>query len=104
MNKLSELAFINKVSAPALVDSSGSSNFPGWGIALIIICVVILLACLCYLFLFYALNKWIREGDKALRAFVISKKDGRAKVMVMPFKFMYRDESEVFNSKEEALR
>ena len=72
VSKLSELAFINKVNAPAPVDPSGSNNF--------------------------------REGDKALRAFVISKKDGRAKVMVMPFKFMYRDESEVFNSKEEALR
>ena len=103
-SKLSELAFINKVDVPAPVDPSGSNNFPGWGIALIVIGAILLLGCLGYLFLFFVLNKWIREDDKALRAFVISKKDGRAKVMVMPFKFVYRDESEVYSSKEDALR
>ena len=100
--RLSEFAFIGRTDKPNGFDYS--TGLPGWAIALIIIGAVLLLCCLCYILLFFAFNKWIRKDDKALRAVKFGKKDNKARLLVMPFRFEYREESQIFNSKSEALK
>ena len=61
---------------------------------------------LCYLFLFFLLNKWIKVGDKAVRVmrFALGKKDGKERYLSFKCKFEYRDKNEVYNTKDEALK
>ena len=59
-----------------------------------------------YLVLFFLLNKWIKVGDKAVRVmrFALGSKDGKERYLSFKCKFEYRDKSEVFNTKDEALK
>ena len=95
VSKLSEMAFVNKVPSKGLA---------GWAIALIIIGSILLLASLAYVVLFFVLNKWIRKEDNAIRAFKIGKKDDQVRLITYLFAIVYREESEVYDSKEEALQ
>ncbi len=81
-------------------------GLPGWAIALIVIGSVILACLLCYVVLFFLLNKWIKKDGKAIRVlpFNLGKKDGKSRVMVFPCKIEYRENNEIFNSKEDALK
>lgn len=90
----------------ALEEAQKHKPFPGWAIALIIIGGIILLAAIAYVLLFFVLNKWIKIGDKAVRAFKLFglKKDGKPLVWGFPFKFVTREESEIFKTKEDALK
>ncbi len=65
---------------------------------------VILLIAIIYVLMMFVFNKWIKKEDKAVRAFKLGKKDNKVRLLVMPFKFEYRDETEVFNKKEDALK
>ena len=97
ISKLSQFAFIKKVDTP-------NAGLPGWAIALIIVGSILLLCLLCFFLLFFVFNKWIRKEDKAIRAVKFGKKDNKVRLLVMPFKFEYREESQIFNSKSEALK
>ena len=100
--RLSEFAFIGHTDKPNGFDYS--TGLPGWAIALIIIGALLLLCCLCYVLLFFVFNKWIRKDDKALRAVKFGKKDNKVRLLVMPFRFEHREESQIFDSKSEALK
>ena len=95
ISRLSEIAFVTK---------SNSASMPVWAIILIVLGSLILLLGLCYLALFFLFNKWIKKDDKAVRAFKFGKKDNQVRLLVMPFRFEYRPENEVYNSKEDALK
>ena len=47
-----------------------------------------------------------KEGEQAIRVlpFAFGKKDDKRRYMAFPFRFVYRPESEVFKSKEDALK
>ena len=79
-------------------------GIPGWAIALIVIGCVLLLCCGCYLLLFFVFNKWINKDGKAVRVFKLGKKDDKVRLIIMPCKFEYKEESEVFKTKEEAMK
>lgn len=100
--KLSEFAFIGHTDKPnGFVYTNG---LPGWAIALIIVGSILLLCLLCFFLLFFVFNKWIKKDDKAIRAVKFGKKDNKVRLLVMPFRFEYREETEVFNTKKEALK
>lgn len=99
INRLSEFAFIVNSSSQNVSNGAG---FPSWAIALIVIGGVLVLGCICFLLLFFVLNKWIRKDDKAVRAFKVGKKDDEIKLMLMNFSIEYRVKEEVFDSKKEA--
>ena len=106
VSKLSEMAFINKAAAPTPVDPISEGGLPGWGIALIVIGAILLLACGAWVLFMFVLNKWIKVEDKAIRAFKLFgiKKDGKFIVWGFPFKFVLRDGSEIYKTKEQALK
>ncbi|MBO4682874.1 MAG: hypothetical protein J5618_03340, partial [Bacilli bacterium] len=96
-DRLSEIAFV--VPAP-------STGLPGWAIALIVIGGLLLVLCGAYFLLFFVFNKWIKVEGNAVRVFpfALGKKDGKQRLFAFPFKFEYREDSEIFASKEEALK
>ena len=100
--RLSEFAFV--IAAEGDNGFVYTSGLPGWAIALIIVGSVLLIFCLCFFLLFFVFNKWIRKDDKALRAVKFGKKDDKVRLLVMPFRFEYRQEAEVFDTKQEALK
>lgn len=105
--RLSEFAFIIAAEGDnGFIYDDGNPNggIPGWAIALIIVGSILLLCLLCFFLLFFVFNKWIRKDDKALRAVKFGKKDNKVRLLVMPFRFEYREETEVFNTKKEALK
>ena len=101
-DRLSEFAFI--IAGEGDNGFDYSNRLPGWVIAFIVIGGLLVLCCLCYLLLFFVFNKWIRKEDKALRAVKFGKKEDKVRLLVMPFKFEYREESQVFDTKKEALK
>ena len=76
------------------------------GIVFGIIGGLILLVGGAYAVLFLLVNKWINKDGKAIRTlpFALGKKDGKLRLMIMPCKFEYRDASEVYKTKDEALQ
>ena len=93
---------VDRLSEFALVTLT--HGIPGWAIALIVIGCVLLLCCGCYLLLFFVFNKWINKDGKAVRVFKLGKKDDKVRVIIMPCKFEYKEESEVFKTKDEAMK
>ena len=67
---------------------------------------LILLVGIAYVLLMFVFNKWIKEGDKAVRVlrFALGSKDGKQRYLAFPCKFAYRNKEEVFNTKEDALK
>lgn len=102
VDRMGEFAFVSHSDVPNGFDYS--TVIPGWAIALIIVGSILLLCLLCFFLLFFVFNKWIRKDDKALRAVKFGKKDNKVRLLVMPFRFEYRQEAEVFDTKQEALK
>lgn len=102
VDRMGEFAFVSHTDVPNGFDYS--TVIPGWAIALIIVGSILLLCLLCFFLLFFVFNKWIRKDDKALRAVKFGKKDNKVRLLVMPFRFEYRQEAEVFDTKQEALK
>lgn len=68
---------------------------------------LILLVCGAWALMLFVFNKWIRVGDKAVRAFKLfglKKKDGKFIVLAFPLKFIGKEDVEIFKTKEEALK
>lgn len=93
----------NPGSNPGSKEGS-KGKLPGWGIALIAVGGVIGLGLICFLVMFFALNKWIKVGEKAIRVVRLGSKDGKVKVLTSSFKVELRDEKEIFKSKKDALK
>ena len=74
-----------------------------WAIMCSIVGGLIVLLGACYLLMMFVFNKWIKEDDKAIRAFKFGRKEGKVRLLVMPLRFEYREEDEVFDNKEDAL-
>lgn len=81
-------------------------GLPPIAVIFIVLGAIILTLGIAYVLFFFVFNKWIRKEDKALRAFKLFgiKKNNKLLVMVFPFKFEYKQENEIFNTKEEALK
>ena len=93
---------VDRLSEFALVTLT--HGVPGWAIALIVIGSILLACGLCYVLMFFVFNKWINKDGKAVRAIKLGKKEEKVRLMVMPCKFEYKDEAEVFKTKEEAMK
>ena len=102
VDRMGEFAFVSHTDVPNGFDYS--TGLPGWAITLIIVGSILLLCLLCFFLLFFVFNKWIRKDNKALRAVKFGKKDNKVRLLVMPFRFEYREEAEVFDTKQEALK
>ena len=81
-------------------------GLPGWAVALIVIGVLLAALCGAWALLLFVFNKWIKVEGNAVRVFpfALGKKDGKQRLFAFPFKFEYREDSEIFASKEEALK
>lgn len=84
------------------IQITGSKKPNVLAIVLGIVGGVLLLLCLAYVLMMFVLNKWINKDGKAVRAFKLGKKEDKVRLLVVPCKFEYRNESEVYNSKSEA--
>ena len=58
---------------------------------------------LVYVCMMFACNEWTKEGDKAIRVFVLGRKGEKVRLLAMPFRIIYREENEVFKKKSDAL-
>ena len=68
---------------------------------------LILIVCGAWALMMFVFNKWTKVGDKALRAFKLfglKNKDGKFLVLVFPMKFVRKEDAELFNNKEDALK
>ena len=63
---------------------------------------VLLLLVLAYFLMFFAFNKWVKKDDKFVRAVKLGKKNDKVRLMMMSFRFVYKDESEVYKSKSDS--
>ena len=99
VDKLSDFVFV-KIAGENKIDAA-----PSWIVPVIIIGIVlfiIIIIVVIYLLLFYKFNVWINKDNKTIRAFIISKKDDKNKLLIMPFRFVYKDKNEIYKSKSEA--
>ena len=89
-------------------DEKEAKNGLGAGAVVGIVLGALLLAlCGAYFLLFFVFNKWIKvDEDKAVRVFpfALGKKDKAERYFAFPCKFYFRERSEVFKTKEEALK
>ena len=90
------------------------------GVVFLVLGIILLLIICAYVLLFFVFNKWIKEENDATRVFKFGKKDGKARLLRVPFsfakkdgkvkfifksiKFVYVDENEVYKTKAEALK
>lgn len=90
------------------------------GVVFLVLGIILLLIICAYVLLFFVFNKWIKEENDATRVFKFGKKDGKARLLRVPFsfakkdgkvrfifksiKFVYVDENEVYKTKTEALK
>ena len=67
---------------------------------------LILLICGGWALMMFVFNKWVNKDGKALRAFKLFglKKNGKPIVLIFPVRFELREDSELFASKEAALK
>ena len=89
---------------PVNPDTPSGSGLGAGAIVGIILGSVAVALGLGYLAIFFLFNKWIKVDDKAVRVFKLGQKDGKTRLLRMPFKFEYRDIKEVFNTKSDALK
>ena len=84
----------------------GKGGLPGGAIVGIVLGSLVLALGGAYAILFFLCNKWIKDGDKALRVFpfAFGKKGDQVTLFAFPFKFVSRPEAEVYKTKDEALR
>ena len=88
-----------------LLEPVENEGLPSYLIALIVIASVILFCSLC-LFIFILFNGWIVEDGKAIRVFKFFgiKRKGKYLLIVFPFTLKYREASEIYSTKRQALK
>ena len=55
-----------------------------------------------FILAFFVFNKWSIDGTKAVRTFVLSKKNTESKIITITFKFKSIYSADLYNTKEEA--
>lgn len=93
----------NEVEEQQEESKEQNSVMTGLGIAIGILIGVVLLLGLLYSSMFFLINKWINKNGKAVRAFRLGQKGDKVKLVIMPFKIVYRKDGEVFNNREEVF-
>ena len=83
---------------------SSVSDMKSWVIIVLILINLVGLLVLSYLLLFFAFNKWTKKGDKLIRVVELKRKNKKVKLMTTSFNIIRRDETEVFDSKEETTK
>ncbi|MBO5577611.1 MAG: hypothetical protein J5955_00645 [Bacilli bacterium] len=83
---------------------SSVPDMKSWVIIVIILVNLVGLVVLSYLLLFFAFNKWTKKGDKLIRVVELKRKNKKVKLMTTSFNIINRDETEVFDSKEETTK
>ena len=61
-----------------------------------VICVTL------FVLAFFVFNKWSIQNDKAVRTFVLSRKNTESKVMTITLKIKKMNSADLYNTKEEA--
>lgn len=91
---------------PTPSGGSSKSGLPGGAVAGIVIGSIVLVAGGAYALGFFVFNKWIIVENKAVRVlpFAFGKKEEKSRVLAFPFKFVFRVESEIYKTKQEALK
>ena len=100
---------ISAKPAPGPTPTPGGSSkagLPAGAVVGIVLGSIVLALGGAYALLFFVFNKWIKEGDKAVRVlrFVLGKKDGKGRYLAFPCRFAYRNKEEVFLAKSDALK
>ena len=85
---------------PVVVKQKG---IPAGGVVAIVIAAVAAAAVGGYFIIFFAVNKWILEGDKAIRVFRFGKKNEQARAISHKGKVYYRDRKDIYKTKKDAL-
>ncbi len=83
---------------------SSASDIKSWVIIVIILVNLVGLVVLSYLLLFFAFNKWTKKGDKLIRVVELKRNNKKVKLMTTSFSIINRDETEVFDSREETTK
>ncbi len=83
---------------------SSVPDMKSWVIILLILVNLAGLVILSYLLLFFAFNKWTKKGEKYIRVVELKRKNKKVKLMTTSFNIINRDETEVFDSKEETTK
>lgn len=83
---------------------SSVPDMKSWVIIVIILINLVGLAVLSYLLLFFAFNKWTKKDGKLIRVVELKRKNKKVKLMTTSFNIIRRDETEVFDSKEETTK
>ena len=65
---------------------------------------IILDLVIAYFLLFFVFNKWTLANGNPIRVFVIGKNNGKVRLLNMTLMIIYREENEVFNTKEELVK
>ena len=65
---------------------------------------IILALVIAYFLLFFVFNKWTLANGNPIRVFVIGKNNGKVRLLNMTLMIIYREENEVFNTKEELVK
>ena len=104
VDRMGEFAFISHTDTDNGFIYTTGGGIPVVVVIFIVLGVIILSLGIAYVLMMFVFNKWIRKDDKALRAVMLGKKDNKVRLLVMPFRFEYRQEAEVFNTKQEALK
>ena len=76
----------------------------GWVASLSIIFGIFALLAVVYVILFFLCNKWIIIDNKPSRVLVLKKGEKVTRVLKMNLLTTYRSESEIYNTKEEAMQ
>ena len=91
-------------SEPGTPTNSEPKSFPVWAAVVIPVGGILLVFGLLLLLFFFALNKWVIHNGKPVRVYKIGKKDDKVKLLTLGFKVILKDESEIFDSKADALK
>ena len=83
---------------------SSVPDMKSWVIIIIILINLVGLLVLSYLLLFFAFNKWTKKDGKLIRVVELKRKNKKVKLMTTSFNIIRRDETEVFDSKEETTK
>lgn len=104
VDRMGEFAFISHTDTDNGFIYTTGGGIPVVVVIFIVLGAIILSLGIAYVLMMFVFNKWIRKDDKALRAVMLGKKDNKVRLLVMPFRFEYRQEAEVFDTKQEALK
>jgi len=73
-----------------------------WAVSIIVSASILVILIITYLIMFFALNKYIVEDGKVVRAFRVSTHEGQIHLLTYKFSMVYRIPEEVYETKQKA--